>query len=225
MKSKLIKIIISGIVSAVAIGASVGLVVYHHTNTSEPSELESEVSADVDADSKSNAEEKTKDTEQTVDIDPETLYNEVTEATKNVQSECIITSSNLDKDEKVVDDIIFERQTYIDVASGQEIIDTSDGAHEDCNLEEYYSTTAMDEISFCNRLDTFNTLTDIHLSKVKLNGNVRYKLEAHDTEYNSDYIYYIDPETKLVTNFHEIQPGNIIVYKTFEYNIPYSFGE
>lgn len=218
MKSKLIAIIISGVVSVAAI--TTGVVVYNHTNTSETSELKSDVSAD--ADSKSNAE---KDTEQTVDIDSATLFNEAAEATKNVQSARIITSSNLNEKEEIVEDITFERQTYIDVVSGQEIIDTSDGVHEDCNLEEYYSTTAMDEILFCNRLDAFNTLTDIHLSKVKLNGNVRYKLEAHDTEYNSDYIYYIDPETKLVTNFHEIQPGNIIVYKTFEYNIPYSFGE
>ena len=91
MKSKkLIAIIISGVVSVAAI--TTGVVVYNHTNTSETSELKSEVSAD--ADSKSNAEE-TKDTEQTVDIDPAALYNEAAEAIKNVQSERVIVSSNL----------------------------------------------------------------------------------------------------------------------------------
>ncbi len=219
MKSKkLIAIIILGVVSVAAV--TTGVVVYNHTNTSKTSELKSEVSAD--ANSKSNAE---KDTEQTVDIDPETLYNEVTEATKNVQSACIITSSNLNEKEEVVEDIMFERQTYIDVASGQEIFDLSGGGHDECNIEELYSTSPIDEILFYTMLDDFNNLTDLHVSKVKLNGNERYKLEAHNTFYNVDDIYYIDPETKLVTNVHEIQPGNVIAYHTFEYNVPYSFGE
>lgn len=220
MKSKLIAIIISGVVSVAAI--TTGVVVYNHTNASETSELKSEVSAD--ADSKSNAEE-TKDNEQKVDIDPADLLNEAAEATKNVQSACIITSSNLNEKEEIVDDIMFERQTYIDVASGQEIIDLSDGGHDESNLEELYSTTPIDEILFYNMLDDVNNLTDLHVSKVKLNGNERYKIEAHNTFYNVDDIYYIDPETKLVTNLHEIQPGNIIAYQTFEYNVPYSFGE
>lgn len=218
MKSKLITIIISGVVSVAAV--TTGVVVYNHINTSETSELKSEVSAD--ADSKSNAE---KDTEQTVDIDPATLFNEAAEATKNVQSACIITSSNLNEKEEMVEDIMFERQTYIDVASGQEIIDLSGGGHDESNLEELYSTSPIDEILFYNMLDDFNNLTDLHVSKVKLNGNERYKLEAHNTFYNVDDTYYIDPETKLVTNLHEIQSDGILVYKTFEYNIPYSFGE
>ena len=119
---------------------------------------------------------------------------------------------------------MFERQTYIDVASGQEIFDLSGGGHDECNIEEY-STSPIDEILVYNGLDDFNNLTDLHVSKVKLNGNERYKLEAHNTFYNVDDIYYIDPETKLVTNLHEIQSDGILVYKTFEYNIPYSFGE
>lgn len=221
MKSKkLIAIIISGVVSVAAI--TTGVVVYNHTNTSETSELKSEVSAD--ADSKSNAEE-TKDTEQTVDIDPATLFNEAAEATKNVQSARIIVSSNLNEKEEIVEDIMFERQIYIDVASGQETFDLSGGGHDECNIEELYSTSPIDEILFYNKLGHLNNLTDLRVSKVKLNGNERYKLEAHNTFFNVDDIYYIDPETKLVTNLHEIQPGNVIGYTTFEYNIPYSFGE
>ena len=218
MKSKLIAIIILGVVSVAAV--TTGVAVYNHTNTSETSEIKSEVSAD--ADSKSNAEE-TKDTKQTVDIDPATLYNEAIEATKNVQSLRVILSSNLDEHDELVDDISFERQIYIDIASGQEIFDLSGGGHDEYNLEES-SRSSIDEILFYTQLNDFNNLTDVHISKVKLNGNERYKLEARDT-YNIDYTYYIDPETKLVTNVHEIQPGNVIAYHTFEYNVPYSFGE